>query len=65
MSGPSTSITSFRSITMLCGKILTIFCGIFLTFSMNDETFYKILSVAKNTIMDLNNVMSGHSGSNP
>ena len=36
---------------------LTVFCRIFLTFSLNDEIFRRILSVAENTVMNLNNVM--------
>ncbi len=32
-------------------------CGIFLTFSLNDEIFYIILLVPHNIIMNLNNFM--------
>ena len=36
---------------------LTIFCKIFLTFKLNDEIFYRILSVPHNTTMNMNNVL--------
>jgi hypothetical protein len=46
-------ITIFKSITVL----LTIFCGIFLTFRLNVGIIYKILSVPHNNVVNLNNVM--------
>ena len=49
------SITLFRSITSSMG--LTVLCGIFFTFSMDDGIFHIILSVPCNTIMYPNNVM--------
>ena len=37
---------------------LTIFYKIFLTFSLNDDILCRIMSVPKNIVMDLNNVMN-------
>ena len=48
-------MTSFISMTMLCG--LTLWCKIFPVFSMNVKIFYKIPSIPLNIVMDLNNVM--------
>lgn len=39
-----------------CYVGLTVFCGIFFTFTMNDEIFCRILVVPQNIVMDLNNV---------
>ncbi len=36
---------------------MTLLCGIFLTFSLNDEIFCIILSIPHNNVMDPNNVM--------
>jgi hypothetical protein len=53
--GLAPNIQSF--ITMFMG--LTIFHIIFPTFKLNVKMFREILSVPKNTLMDLNNVMLG------
>jgi hypothetical protein len=37
---------------------LTLLYGIFFIFSLNVEIFHKILSVPRNIVMDLNNVMT-------
>jgi hypothetical protein len=47
-------ITLFKFITMFMGP--TIFHIIFPTFKLNVKMFREILSVPKNTLMDLNNV---------
>ena len=45
----------------MCYVGLTLFCEIFLTFSMNDEIICRIiLSVPHNIVMDLNNVMDNY-----
>jgi hypothetical protein len=49
------NITLFRFITMFFGT--DIIYGIFPTFNPNGRIFHRILSIPKNIVIDLNNVM--------